>query len=138
MDCDICFEDKILTVNIAFFKCSHHVCRNCYHRLIKRLCPFCRRKIKILSSKQVDDKSKICIEEEEESTEEDDYYLLYQNDFVIPVIRKNRHEIKRKSKDKKRAILNSLLNENINNKILKLIPTLRRRKQKKLNLLLLK
>ena len=137
MDCDICFEDKILKEETIFFKCSHHICKNCYHSLMKRLCPFCRRKIKILTSKHIDDKSKIIsnINEHEEESPEDDYYE-YQNDFIIPIVRKNRQEIKRKSKDKKKRLLNSLLLvENLNNRFFKLIPTLRRRKQKKLELL---
>ena len=139
MDCDICFEDKILIDEIAFFKCTHHICKNCYNSLKKRLCPFCRKKIKILSLKQVDDKSQIRIFEE--SSPEDDYsyennyYVEYENDFIIPVIRKNRNELKRKSKEKKKNILTRILNENYNNNFLKIIPTLRKRKYKKLQLL---
>ena len=140
MDCDICFEDKILMDDIAFFKCTHHICKKCYNSLKKRLCPFCRKKIKILSTKQVDDNSQIRIFQEslpeDDYSDEDNYYdVEYENDFIIPVIRKNRNELKRKSKEKKKFILASILTENYNNNFLKIIPTLRKRKYKKLQLL---
>ena len=93
-----------------------------------------------MSTKQVDDNSQIRIFQEslpeDDYSDEDNYYdVEYENDFIIPVIRKNRNELKRKSKEKKKFILASILTENYNNNFLKIIPTLRKRKYKKLQLL---
>ena len=132
MDCYICFEDKILHDDMVFFKCSHSICKMCLCGLKKRLCPFCRRKIKILSLKQVEHVS-TCVEDsiaiDIDEPQEDVYY---QNDFCIPIIRKNRQEFKRKNKEKRKNKLESLIKDTFNNKFFKLIPTLRKRKQKKL------
>jgi len=135
MECDICFEDKILKEEMTFFKCKHYICKDCYNNLKKRICPFCRRKIKILSTKQVIDKPEHVIEENTDSEED---YFDYEDYFVTPRGRRNRQEYKRRSKEKKNYKLQKiLLNDNINNnKYLKLIPNFKRKMQKKIRLFL--
>jgi hypothetical protein len=137
MECDICFEDKILKDDMTFFKCKHHICKDCYNNLKKRICPFCRRKIKILSTKQVIDKPEHVIEENTDFEDEEEYFD-YEDYFNVPRIRRNRQECKRRSKEKKNYKLQKmLLNDNINNnKYLKIIPNFKRKMQKKIRLFL--
>lgn len=139
MDCEICFEDKILKDDIIFFKCNHHICKICYNNLKKRLCPFCRRKIKILKNEQINVKQpeEVVISNEDNDNQdfdnEEDYfaYVRYYN----PRVRIKR-EYKRHIKEKRKMKLQKLLlNETIkNNKYIKIIPNLKVKFQRKLKL----
>jgi hypothetical protein len=41
-ECGVCLEkDK----QFKFFKCSHHVCSECYPRISPKICPMCRQHI---------------------------------------------------------------------------------------------
>lgn len=136
MDCEICFEDKILKDDITFFKCNHHICKICYNNLKKRLCPFCRRKIKILSTKQINYKQpeEDNDNEDNDNVNEEDYftYIRYYNPRVR-IKREYKRHIKEKRKNKLQKLL---LNETIkNNKYMKIIPNLKVKFQRKLKLI---
>ena len=42
MDCTICLDDKIHVDNIKHLDCGHQLCKDCYYKLVRNLCPFCR------------------------------------------------------------------------------------------------
>jgi len=44
-ECEICFNDNLEDHSIVFLECAHSLCKSCYNRLLKDLCPFCRCKI---------------------------------------------------------------------------------------------
>ena len=46
--CPICLEEEELSVeSCIMFNCSHYVCERCYPSLEGRLCPICRKQIKV-------------------------------------------------------------------------------------------
>jgi hypothetical protein len=99
-DCSICWEDNILESNIVYLQCLHYLCLNCFTKLISLTCPFCREEICLNNNR-----NDIFIVE-------NDYHIpehLLQNDFIIPFIRKDRHENKRKKINKKRQNLNNIM-----------------------------
>ena len=125
MECGVCLEEEILKKDLVFFKCSHNICKECYEKLLKRLCPFCRRKIRISSEKQPQEQPEN--NEDENEAEIDDYVYMY--DFIIPRLRFNHQEYRRQKKDRKRRKLETLL-KNIqdcvsNNRYLKVIPSIK-------------
>ena len=44
-ECEICFNDNLQDHSIVFLECTHSLCKSCYNRLLKDVCPFCRCKI---------------------------------------------------------------------------------------------
>ena len=42
MDCTICLDEKIHSENIKHLDCGHQICKDCYYKLVRNLCPFCR------------------------------------------------------------------------------------------------
>ena len=42
MDCTICLDENIHQENITNLECGHTICINCYNKLVRNLCPFCR------------------------------------------------------------------------------------------------
>lgn len=40
MDCEICYENNS---KLTYLSCGHKLCYYCYLRLIKTICPFCRK-----------------------------------------------------------------------------------------------
>ena len=136
MDCGVCLEDEVLKKDVVFFRCSHNICKKCYDMLQKRVCPFCRRKIRISSEKQTPECKEI--KENDEEEEEEFYNYIYADDFVIPRIRVDHQAYRRQKKENKRRKLETLL-KNIqdcvsNNRYLRVIPTLKKKRNKKIRL----
>ena len=45
-DCIVCFEIyNSLDILPVLFNCGHSVCKNCYYKLDKNICPTCRKTI---------------------------------------------------------------------------------------------
>ena len=42
MDCTICLDVDILENKMKKLECGHTICVECYNKLIRNLCPFCR------------------------------------------------------------------------------------------------
>ena len=129
MECGVCLEDEILKKDVVFFKCSHNICKGCYDQLLKRVCPFCRRKIRISSDKQP----------QERENDEDEYYnYIYADDFVIPRLRPDHQSHRRQKKEKKKLKLQTLLKsiqESVcNNRYLRAIPSIKKKRSKKMRL----
>jgi len=132
MECGICLEDKILKKDIVFFRCSHNICKECCDKLLKRLCPFCRRKIRILSTIQDHIPNKYIEDEEEEY-----YNYIYTDDFIVPRLRPDHQEYRRQKKESKKIKLQTFLNMNDNWINSKLIPSIKKKRNKKLILFLI-
>jgi len=49
MNCTICLDENIQEVNMTMLECGHTICVECYNKLIRNLCPFCRH---IISNKK--------------------------------------------------------------------------------------
>lgn len=47
MDCPICFQVDLDPHNIIWLECFHNLCKDCFKKLVKKVCPFCRSLIKI-------------------------------------------------------------------------------------------
>jgi hypothetical protein len=43
MDCEICYENNS---KLVILTCKHKLCYNCYLKLVKLVCPFCRTEFK--------------------------------------------------------------------------------------------
>lgn len=97
-------------------ECLHYTCFNCFKQFINNTCPFCRREIQLYTSS---------FHRENEEPED----IIFENDFIIPIIRKDRHDKKRKKIEKQKQILNSLIE---NQKKFYNIPNIKSRFNKKL------
>jgi len=112
MECNICFDDNILDLNMVYLGCFHSICKKCFDRLKKDSCPFCRECISSYLPFNNEKNEENEIEEEMFQMDED---LALENVYIN---RKNRHEHKRKRIDKKRKQLQQCLqytNCNLNN-----------------------
>jgi len=47
MDCTICLDEKIHVDKMKKLDCGHAMCIECYDKLIRNLCPFCRHVISL-------------------------------------------------------------------------------------------
>ena len=121
MNCGICLEDDIIEKNIHYMECLHYTCFDCFVQFINNSCPFCRQEIQLYTS------SKIVNEESED--------IVFENDFIIPIIRKDRHDKKRKKIQKRKQTLNKLIESQKN--INYYIPNIKSRFNKKLDNILI-
>lgn len=98
--CDICFEEK-LEKDLHYMECLHYLCDNCFVKLKVNTCPFCRLEIYLNNEK---------IDESEESEENEE---IQENvEIILPISRvRNRSEIRRNKKERKRRILLKFLEE---------------------------
>jgi len=130
MDCGVCLEDEVLKKDVVFFRCSHNICKKCYDMLQKRICPFCRRKIRISSEKQTPECKEI--KENDEEEEEEFYNYIYADDFVIPRIRADHQAYRRQKKENKKKKLEALIEDC--NRYFRGIPSLKKKRNKKMRL----
>jgi len=107
MDCGICLNDCILEKDMHYTECMHYFCFECFKQLLTESCPFCRRTITLIPIYY----SVTNIENNENNVEND---IIFEDDFIIPIIRKNRQEYKRNKINRRKKRLNDLLNESIN------------------------
>ena len=122
MNCCICLEDNILEEDIHYMECLHYVCSDCFILLIDDSCPYCRQKI-YLSTRQI-----YTTDDEEENTME------YENDFIVPVIRRDRNEIKRRRIRKRRQELINIIQEENH---LPIVPNIKHRFNRKIDNILI-
>jgi len=97
MDCPVCLEDNVIETNIHYMECSHFVCDCCYDKLLSNSCPLCRQEITLPFNRG-------------KKTYDEDV-LFFENDFVIPIMRKNRSENKRNKFIKKKERLEQIINQ---------------------------
>ena len=95
MHCGICLEDDIFEKNVHYMECLHYTCFDCFLQFIENTCPFCRREIQLYSTFN--------------HVNEDPEDIIFENDFIIPIIRTDRNEKKRKKNQKRKQILNDLV-----------------------------
>ena len=126
MECGVCLEDEIVKKDVVFFKCSHNICKECYGQLLKRLCPFCRRKIRISSEKQPQERPEYNeIKQNDEEDEDEHFYnYVYADDFVIPRLRPDHQAYRRQKKENKKRKLQTLLKSMQEN--IRLIPSIKK------------
>jgi hypothetical protein len=96
-ECGICMENKTLEC-INFLPCIHFLCSNCYDKLIKNECPYCRNKI--------EDR-----EEDSYDEEENEYHDV---EFEMLVLEEDRHRTRRRKKrfKKQEKKIMKLMNNN--------------------------
>ena len=100
MDCPVCLEDNVIETNIHYMECMHFVCDYCYDKLLSNSCPLCRQEITLpLNRGKIFD----------ELSNEDE--MFFENDFAIPIMRKNRSEYKRNKFRKKKEQLEQIINQ---------------------------
>ncbi len=92
IECNICFESKSLN-DISFLPCIHFLCNNCYSKLKKNECPYCRNKI-----------------EEEHSDFEDAENEYSDVNFEVLIVEHENNRRKRKKKKAEKKLLRSLNN----------------------------
>lgn len=117
-ECNICFNDSICENSIVYMDCLHYMCFNCFRNLLTPKCPFCRSDIDLskydsigmrINQIQVVNESLddiFMFEAEYDSNFVNEQY----DDFVVPTIRKDRHELKRNRILKKKEKLERLVN----------------------------
>lgn len=127
MECGICLENDIIKKNIHVMECQHKICKICYQRLTKCLCPFCRRVIK--PSKKKTTKP---IPVQNRGSISDRYeHFIFGDDFVVPIIRQDRSSYRRKKlKSKQNKLKEALRDEN--STISEYFPNCHKRMNKKL------
>ena len=103
MDCPVCLEDNVIETNIHYMECLHFICDYCYGKLLSNSCPFCRQEITLPFNRGRNYNDDLSNQEEEE--------MFFENDFIIPVMRKNRSEYKRKKNQKKKERLEQIINQ---------------------------
>lgn len=42
MDCNICLTEGISSDKIKFLDCKHYICKSCFEKLVRNMCPYCR------------------------------------------------------------------------------------------------
>lgn len=95
--CDICFDEKI-EKDIHYMECLHYLCDNCFEKLRVNSCPFCRLEI-YLKTENFENYHSNRIE-------------INLNNLILPVLqRRNRSEIRRNKKERKRRTLLKILEE---------------------------
>lgn len=113
-ECNICFNDDICENNIVYMDCLHYMCFNCFRNLLTSKCPFCRSEIDLskydsiglrINQIRVVNESLDDIFVFEAEYDDNEQY----DDFVIPIIKKNRHELKRHRNLKKKEKLENIL-----------------------------
>ena len=104
MDCPVCLEDNVIETNIHYMECLHFVCDYCYDKLLSNSCPLCRQEITLPFNR-----GRTFIENENNLPNED--VIFFENDFVIPIMRKNRSEYKRNKFRKKKERLEQIINQ---------------------------
>jgi hypothetical protein len=109
-DCCICLEENILEKNLHYLECLHYTCFNCFTKLISDSCPLCRQPIYILQKPIAAFRDHQNSDSDE--SEESYFSQQYDDDFVIPRIRRNRHKYKRNKIIRKREVLNNLIQNN--------------------------
>jgi len=107
MDCPICLEDNVIETNVHYMECLHFICDSCYYKLLSNSCPLCRQEITLPFNRGTK-----CIENDNDLSYENE--MFFENDFVIPIIRKNRSEYKRNKRLKKKERLEIIINQVVN------------------------
>ena len=105
MDCPVCLEDNVIETNIHYMECLHFICDYCYGKLLSNSCPLCRQEITLPFNG-----GRNYIENYDLSNQEEDE-MFFENDFIIPIMRKNRSEYKRKKNQKKKERLEQIINQ---------------------------
>ena len=118
MNCSICLDDDILEINIHYMECLHYVCDTCFAKLIHNSCPLCRQEISLITK--------------ENNYDSDDDEDLLVDDYIF-LIRKNRHENRRKKFQKKKDYLHTIIHNEKNI----VIPNDKKRIHKKIKRMLL-
>jgi len=90
MDCPVCLDDEIDETKIHYTECLHHICDDCYYKLLSNSCPICRQEIALSFNN---------------NTNTDDMFF----DNKPFVINKKRHENKREKKRKKKEFIEKIL-----------------------------
>ncbi len=80
MDCRICTEAIKVKSDIIELECGHMMCNNCFDRLIKSSCPYCRKPI----ANKVDGDYNIEYEFDEIIYDFDDNYIT-EIDNILPM-----------------------------------------------------
>lgn len=88
MDCSICLEDSILERDMHYMECLHSICFECFRKLLTDTCPLCRETINVLHASSIGFAN-------EGDTQGENFSYVFEDDFIIPTVRKNRHEHKR-------------------------------------------
>ena len=121
MNCGICLEDDILEKKIHYMECLHYTCFDCFVQFINNSCPFCRQEIQLYTFFNL-------VNEQSED-------FIFENDFIIPIIRKDRQDKKRKKNQKRKQTLNKLIESQKN--INYYIPNIKSRLNRKLDNILI-
>ena len=133
MDCHVCLEDRIDEKNIHYMECLHYICNDCFGKLLSSSCPFCRQNITLFKNNKdefIDDYCDSFYNENE---------IFFENDFIIPTIRKDKRKNKRKKCLNKKLQLENIINQidsfkNIHSiTILNIVPNNNKRSYKKLH-----
>lgn len=88
LECSICMDSKELE-KINFLPCIHFLCLECYEKLKKNECPFCRNKIKEEDSDSYD--------ERENEYNDVEFEMLVSEESTRPK-RKNRKDKKQEKR----------------------------------------
>ena len=102
MDCPVCLEDNVIEKNIHYMECKHFICDDCFSRLLANSCPLCRHEITLsLKNRTITENGKDLSNEDE----------MFFDDFIVPVMRRNRSEQKRMKFYKKKEKLDQIINQ---------------------------
>jgi hypothetical protein len=106
-DCCICLEENILEENLHYMICLHFICFKCFTKLTKDSCPLCRHPIYILQNSitTVRDHQNSDSDDSEESY----FSQEFDDDFIIPYIRRDRQKYRRNKNIRKRQVLDNII-----------------------------
>lgn len=79
MDCEICYENNSKLIELI---CKHKLCHNCYLKLVKPLCPFCRTEFKYSNK---DDKLRIQLGLHNNQSNNDYIEIEYEYEYSINI-----------------------------------------------------
>ena len=106
MECGICLNDCILEKDMHYTECLHCFCFQCFTQLLTDSCPFCRQTI-ILPYRP---NRRLIVNNTVVEELDIDSDIIFEDDFIIPTMRINRHEYHRNKVNRRRERLNTLLN----------------------------
>lgn len=109
MDCPVCLEDNVIEINIHYMECLHFICDDCFRKFLSNSCPLCRQEITLMpfNNRTIEE----IVETDIDLSEDNEMFF---DDFIIPTLRKNRSEYKRKKMLKKKEKLDRLINHQMN------------------------
>jgi len=104
--CNICYE-TYRPSNVVFLPCFHHICYDCFEKLIKAVCPYCRHDFSTELYRSDILKENNSPDEIDQSHQHEDQIFRIENyveNYVENRIERRKNQRRRRYRNKRRAL----------------------------------